>query len=378
MPTTADRRKRRSFTTTAPTEDLPPSSKAPKHRYQSAPPRRTATMTTLLPRVSPGTRRGERKGRPDALQEGPAAPTGVAASVSDRPTGVSPDPNLHLGCSRACHQTDHHLAPPCSRSLHAVSPRHHGVRSAQQGIEAGTRGRSTVGTREGTTSTVNDGSRPDTIAGAYQARGPTGPAGNSMPVKLPPSRCSRHAVGIAAPRPSCSSSPHRRRRSHAGDRPARTQMGPGGPRSGPGTRRRPPHATTPPCCQGQHRHRAYRRRPPPGHRPAEHHRRRHQPREGDERVGTEGPAAAGSTRASGGGDLTGVGPREGEGRAAPATSRGGGAGAGTGGGGGRGGRGGPGRASRRPGGGGRGLGRRRRRRRNPSGRERGQFFITTS
>ena len=64
MLTTADRWKRRSFTTTAPTEDLPPSSKAPKHRYQSAPPRRTATRTTLLPRVSPGTRRGERKGRP--------------------------------------------------------------------------------------------------------------------------------------------------------------------------------------------------------------------------------------------------------------------------------------------------------------------------
>ncbi|KAF6993427.1 hypothetical protein CFC21_010323 [Triticum aestivum] len=206
---------------------------------------------------------------PDALHEGPAAPTGVATSVSDRPTGVSPDPNLNLGCSRACHQTDHHLAPPWSRSLHSVSPRHHEVRSAQQGIGAGTRGRSTVGMREGTTSTVNDGSRPDTIAGAYQARGPTGPAGNSMPVKLPPSRCSRHAVGIAAPRPSrSSSSPHRRRRSHAGDRPARTQMGPGGPRSGPGTRRRPPHATTPPGCQGQHRHRAYRRRPPPGRRAA--------------------------------------------------------------------------------------------------------------
>ena len=189
--------------------------------------------------------------------------------MSDRPTGVSPDPNLHLRCSRACHQTDHHLAPPWSRSLHAVSPRHHEVRSAQQGIGAGTRGRSTVGTREGTTSTVNDGSRPDTLAGAYQAHVPTGPAGNSIPGQLPPSRCSRHAIGIAAPHPSrSSSSPHRRRRSHARDRPARTQMGPGGPRSGPGTRRRPPHATTPSCCQGQHRHRAYRRRQPLGRRSA--------------------------------------------------------------------------------------------------------------
>ena len=221
MPTTADRRKRRSFTTTALTEGLPPSSKAPKHRYQSAPqegPRRRRRCCQGFPPVP-----DEVRGRvaPDALQEGPATPTGVAASVSDRPTGVSLDPNLHLGCSRACHQTDHQLAPPWSRSLHAVSPRHHEVRSARQGIGAGTRGRGTVGTREGTTSTVNNGSRPDTQEGAYQARVPTGPAGNSIPGQLPPSRCRGHAIGIAAPHPSrSSSSPHRRRRSHAGE-PAR-------------------------------------------------------------------------------------------------------------------------------------------------------------
>ena len=74
----------------------------------------------------------EARGRiaPDALQEGPAAPTDVAASVSDRPTGVSTDPNLHLGCSRACHQTIHHPAPTRSRGPHAVSPRHSKVRIA--------------------------------------------------------------------------------------------------------------------------------------------------------------------------------------------------------------------------------------------------------
>nr|XP_020155998.1 translation initiation factor IF-2-like [Aegilops tauschii subsp. strangulata] len=227
------------------------------------------------------------------------------------------------------------------------------MRSAQQGIGAGTRGRSTVGTREGTTSTVNDGSRPDTLAGAYQARVPTGPAGNSIPGKLPPSRCSRHAIDIAAPHPSrSSSSPHRRRRSHARDRPARTQMGPGGPRSGPGTRRWPPHATTPPCCQGQHRHRAYRRRPLPGRRAAT------QPsitaavtspgRETNARVqkGPPPPAAPGPAPghppAAAGESSRGWRSRKEEGRAAPATSRGGAAGAGTGWGGGRGGRGGPG------------------------------------
>ena len=42
----------------------PLGSKTPKRRHQSTPPRRIATMTTLLPRVSPGTRRGERKRSP--------------------------------------------------------------------------------------------------------------------------------------------------------------------------------------------------------------------------------------------------------------------------------------------------------------------------
>ena len=68
-------------------------------------------MTTLLPRVSPGTRRGERKGSPDALPEGQEAPTGATASVSAMQTGVSSDPNLHLGRPGACHQTNHHRAP---------------------------------------------------------------------------------------------------------------------------------------------------------------------------------------------------------------------------------------------------------------------------
>ena len=43
---------------------LPLDSKTPKRRHLSTPPRRIATMTTLLPSVSPGTRQGERKGSP--------------------------------------------------------------------------------------------------------------------------------------------------------------------------------------------------------------------------------------------------------------------------------------------------------------------------
>ena len=96
---------------------LPLGSKTPKRRHQSTPPRRIVTMTTLLPRVSPGTRQGERKGSPDALQEGPAAPSGATASVSAKPTGISPDPILHLRHSGARHQTDHHPAPTRTRSF---------------------------------------------------------------------------------------------------------------------------------------------------------------------------------------------------------------------------------------------------------------------
>ena len=68
-------------------------------------------MTTLLLRVSPGTRRGERKGSSDTLPEGQVAPTGATAPALAMPTGVSPDPNPHLGRPGAYHQTNHHRAP---------------------------------------------------------------------------------------------------------------------------------------------------------------------------------------------------------------------------------------------------------------------------
>ena len=124
MPITADRQKRRSLVTAASTRDHPPSSKTPKCLYPTTPPRRDATMTTLLPRVSPGTRRGERKGSPDALQEGPAAPSGATASVSAKPTGISPDPILHLRHSGARHQTDHH---PVNTDTKHPTLSHHGT-----------------------------------------------------------------------------------------------------------------------------------------------------------------------------------------------------------------------------------------------------------
>ncbi|KAE8773592.1 hypothetical protein D1007_54144 [Hordeum vulgare] len=79
-------------------------------------------MTTLLLRGSPSTRRRERKGSPDALQEGLAAPAGATATVSTRPTGISPDLNLHLRRIGPRQQTDHH---PEQLGLEASTPAHH-------------------------------------------------------------------------------------------------------------------------------------------------------------------------------------------------------------------------------------------------------------
>ena len=78
--------------------------------YRVAPSRRNATTTTLLPRQVQGippVRRGQwGRGRSDALQEGPAAPAGVTASVMDEPPGIYPNPNNHQhpGRSEVLHQ----------------------------------------------------------------------------------------------------------------------------------------------------------------------------------------------------------------------------------------------------------------------------------
>ncbi|EMS60323.1 hypothetical protein TRIUR3_26907 [Triticum urartu] len=78
-------------------QDLPLDSKTPKRQHLSTPPRRTATMMMLPPRVSLGTRRGERKGSPDALPKGQVVPTGAIAPVLAMPTGVSPIPTRTSG-----------------------------------------------------------------------------------------------------------------------------------------------------------------------------------------------------------------------------------------------------------------------------------------
>nr|AGW47734.1 hypothetical protein [Hordeum vulgare subsp. vulgare] len=81
-------------------------------------------MATLPPRVFPGTRRGERKGSPRC----PAGRSGDAHMRHCIPVGQAdtgfPDPNLHLGRSEACDQTDHTMR---QHRLEASMQSHHGT-----------------------------------------------------------------------------------------------------------------------------------------------------------------------------------------------------------------------------------------------------------
>ena len=165
-------------------------------------------MATLLLRVSPGTRRGERKGSPDALQEGPVAPSGATASVSAKPTGISPNPSLYLRHFGARHQTDHHPAPTRTRSFpHCLTtaPRRW---SAQRRRGAGTRATapSAYGRAPPPPST--------TVADRTPWQEPTGPVapqarpGPQRPGQLPPPRSSWHAAGVTVPVQAAPLPPH--------------------------------------------------------------------------------------------------------------------------------------------------------------------------
>nr|XP_040246003.1 atherin-like [Aegilops tauschii subsp. strangulata] len=183
-------------------------------------------MTTLLPRVSPDMRRGERKGSPDALQEGPAAPSGATTSVSAKPTGISPDPSLYLRRFGARHQTDHHPAPTRTRSFpHAVSPRHREDESVAVAPEP---------TRKDPEGTLRAQiwARDEPPAGQHHRTAPQGPRRDPTGPDL--------GQGRATGRPAPPDRPAAKRRHHHGER------------------RRPPHqdAGSPPA-------EAHRRRPSP-------------------------------------------------------------------------------------------------------------------
>jgi hypothetical protein len=96
MPTPADRQNE---------DDQPPLRPMEKFHHAPSTPKRHVPSNTFKkeyndddvvartsPRVSPGTRRGWKRGTPEALQEGMVAPAGVTASVLNKPTGISPDP----------------------------------------------------------------------------------------------------------------------------------------------------------------------------------------------------------------------------------------------------------------------------------------------
>ena len=119
--------------------NLPLGTKTPKRRHLSTPPRRIATMTTLLPRVFPGTRRGERKGsprRPPGRSGGTHRRHRAGVGHADRGFPRSqPAP-------RALRSLPSNQPPSCANMVmrpHAVSPRHREVRTARRRIRAGTR-----------------------------------------------------------------------------------------------------------------------------------------------------------------------------------------------------------------------------------------------
>jgi hypothetical protein len=147
------------------------------------------------PRVSPSTRRGaEKRGTPDALQEGMAAPMGVTASVSAFRQGFLLTPKKpRPRHSIALHQT--RRPPACATTImQSPPPSHRDQSSETDGNGKGhpeTRSGWTADTREGTTSSANGGYRPDAATGADQALWPGQARGL---VKLPSPRCSRHAT----------------------------------------------------------------------------------------------------------------------------------------------------------------------------------------
>nr|XP_020196847.1 translation initiation factor IF-2-like [Aegilops tauschii subsp. strangulata] len=135
-------------------------------------------MRTLLPRVSPGTRRGERKGSPYALQEGPAAPSGTTASVSAKPTEISPDPSLYLRWSAQLRR---------GAGTRAIAPSAYGRAPPPP------------------STTVADRTPWQEPTGSVAPQARPGP---QRPGQLPPPRSSWYAVGVAVPVQAASLPPH--------------------------------------------------------------------------------------------------------------------------------------------------------------------------
>ena len=143
--------------------------------YQAAPSGRNTTTTTLLPGQVlgfPPVRGGAwGRGRPDALQEGTMAPTGVTASVpASRPRFLPSAKHPHPERSDALHQTSHPRT--CAATdLPSSPPPHRGHRSETDEDE-----REQPGTRNG-----SEGSHAGGDNLHRHRRSPTGRDKGSVP-----------------------------------------------------------------------------------------------------------------------------------------------------------------------------------------------------
>ena len=110
---TGDRCTLRRSTTTFPAPEAP---RTKQHLQEGGDDDAAAARTS--PRVSPGTQEGsEGRGVPDALQEGPTAPTGVAASGPDKPPEISPNPNPHHHPRRIIVHRPSRRPPTCATTV---------------------------------------------------------------------------------------------------------------------------------------------------------------------------------------------------------------------------------------------------------------------
>jgi hypothetical protein len=96
MPTPADRLNEDDPQPPRPSEKSHHTPNTPKRHVQSNTFKKerddNTTAAWTSPRVSSVHEGGWGKGTPEALKEGMVAPTGITASVPNKPMGISPDP----------------------------------------------------------------------------------------------------------------------------------------------------------------------------------------------------------------------------------------------------------------------------------------------
>ena len=144
--------------------------------HQATPSRRGATTTTLLPGLVlgfPPVHRGARgRGTPGALQEGRRRPRASPRRCRPKPTRISPDPQKPAPDAPSCSPKAHRPPTRATTVLQPSTLSHRGHGNETSGIEKdtpGARNSKVAATREGTASTANGSSRPDTVTGANQA-----------------------------------------------------------------------------------------------------------------------------------------------------------------------------------------------------------------